>query len=851
MSEKQNKKDSRPLEGLDPAELFARGMHSTAGGGGSWEPPTVEELAGIISGYEIIDILGRGGMGAVYQVFQPDLHRKCALKILPLEVSLEPGFEERFLQEARAMARLDHPNIVTIYDFGRSLEGHLFYVMEYIEGVDLYRLIADGGLDLAGALDVITQVCEGLEYAHAEGYVHRDIKPANILVGKTGKVKITDFGLAKLLRQEAGHGNTMTGTVMGTPDYMAPEQAAGKPVDHRADIYALGVMLYEMLTGSLPKGVFGLPSHKVRMDVRLDKIVIRALQQEPEKRYQYVSEVKTSLSEVSRGGESPPPGKAEPDVSPGKSRSLLLAAAAIAIFAGLVFLYLKETPESAPLAETAVPEGATKVDSSLWPSFSEKHVNTQGVPLVPVSGTDVLFSIWETRAKDWDKFVRETDHPWEGLPFNSPGDHPALNISWHDANAYCQWLTEKERSSGYLSPEMEYRLPTDLEWSAAVGLGKEDGKDPETRSGKIKGVYPWGEEWPVHQSENMGIDSSEALSVAELIKIANLISKQSSKGVADDKLRDLFQQKKYPERVVNRILDIVPLFFDYPTEILPFALPFAKEENYNDIRIIILSKPMKKICAHEILDICDLTIPPWKDTDFLDRMKDEKFFEGSENYYLGTRLWEDLKLVDLVRIEGLATERHGPGEFKSTWNGYCSVIVSTNLESYIGAEHLQSDVIEKLLAGWQTRCLSLIDQLLPKSTTDWHSKIRPVDDLWENRFGLKGMAGSAREWVLDAYGEDGEKTLRGGALRSEARGRIWRTCRRVKTGWMPFAKGWCQRKPRSIPPTVARPGQMSESLGTVFGSSWHQWERPGSESRSCRVSRQAVQTPSRGMCMGR
>ncbi|MGJ8656824.1 MAG: protein kinase domain-containing protein [Akkermansiaceae bacterium] len=293
-------KEEFVLSGLKPDELMARGMLTEAGSGNlsHWVPPAVNQLERIVTGYKVDSMIAKGGMGAVYNVTQRDLNRVCALKLLPLEVSEEPGFEDRFILEARAMASLNHPNIMTIYDFGRTSEGHVYYVMEFVDGLDLSELIKQGDLEESRAMEILMQVCDALEYAHESGFVHRDVKPANIMIDKLGRVKVTDFGLAKLLNNDTNYGVTKVGQVMGTPDYMAPEQSTGHGVDCRADIYALGVMLYELLTGTLPKGIFAPPSLKAQVDVKYDEVVIKAMQQQPELRFQNISELKLLLQDA-------------------------------------------------------------------------------------------------------------------------------------------------------------------------------------------------------------------------------------------------------------------------------------------------------------------------------------------------------------------------------------------------------------------------------------------------------------------------------------------------------------------------------------------------------------------------
>lgn len=262
--------------------------------------PSVEELQPKFPQFEILELLGKGGMGAVYKARQPGLDRLVAVKILPPETSQDPTFAERFQREARALARMSHPHIVAVYDFGQT-GGLCYFVMEYVDGTNLRQALRTGTLKSQEALAIVPQICEALQFAHDEGIVHRDIKPENILIDKRGRVKIADFGLAKLL----GHDNgdlPLTGThqVMGTLRYMAPEQMQGsREVDHRADIYSLGVVFYELLTGELPMGKFALPSKKVQIDVRLDEVVLRALEQDPEQRYQHASDVKCDLDSIS------------------------------------------------------------------------------------------------------------------------------------------------------------------------------------------------------------------------------------------------------------------------------------------------------------------------------------------------------------------------------------------------------------------------------------------------------------------------------------------------------------------------------------------------------------------------
>jgi serine/threonine protein kinase len=279
--------------------------------------PSLEELAGKFPQLEILELLGQGGMGAVYKARQKELDRIVALKILPPSAGGSPAFAERFAREAKALARLNHPNIVTLYEFGRA-DDLFFFLMEFVDGVNLRQLLKTGRVSPREALAIVPQICDALQYAHDEGVVHRDIKPENILMDRKGRMKVADFGIARLMKlgPEPATGSvaqtpgetllTEAGNVMGTPQYMAPEQKEHPgEVDHRADIYALGVVFYQMLTGELPGKQIEAPSKKAQIDVRLDEVVLRALEKNPERRYQTAAEFRTRV-ETAAGDLNPP-----------------------------------------------------------------------------------------------------------------------------------------------------------------------------------------------------------------------------------------------------------------------------------------------------------------------------------------------------------------------------------------------------------------------------------------------------------------------------------------------------------------------------------------------------------------
>lgn len=264
---------------------------------GSANPPAVADLQPHFPQFRIEALIGQGGMGAVYRAYQPNLERTVAIKIMAPRFAADPSFAERFAREAKTMARLNHQNIVNVYDYGQT-DGLCYLVMEHVEGVNLRTAMRAGQLTAEQALAVVPQVCEALQFAHDEGIVHRDIKPENILVDRKGRVKIADFGLAKLVVEDQSRGWTLTGSrqVLGTVNYMAPEQIERPAsVDHRADIYSLGVVLYELLTGELPLGRFQLPGEKFAGHAALDEVVVRTLEKSPDRRFQQASEVRSAV----------------------------------------------------------------------------------------------------------------------------------------------------------------------------------------------------------------------------------------------------------------------------------------------------------------------------------------------------------------------------------------------------------------------------------------------------------------------------------------------------------------------------------------------------------------------------
>ncbi|MHC4669348.1 MAG: serine/threonine-protein kinase [Planctomycetota bacterium] len=251
-------------------------------------------------GYRIEAVIGRGGMGVVYRATQLSLNRPVALKVLPADFAERPQFRERFEREVDILSRLSHPNVVTVFERG-EVDGQLYLVMEFIEGTSLREVIKQGPLPAHEALILVRSVLSALEHAHDRGIVHRDIKPENVLIAPGGIVKVADFGLSRLLGPQDLTRLTQTHLLLGTFEYMSPEQREkAKEADERSDLYATGVVLYEMIAGELPIGAFEPLSAKrpEDCDARLDEIVRKSLEKAPDRRFQRASEMGEAVSSL-------------------------------------------------------------------------------------------------------------------------------------------------------------------------------------------------------------------------------------------------------------------------------------------------------------------------------------------------------------------------------------------------------------------------------------------------------------------------------------------------------------------------------------------------------------------------
>ncbi|MEZ5387888.1 MAG: bifunctional serine/threonine-protein kinase/formylglycine-generating enzyme family protein [Prosthecobacter sp.] len=559
----------------------------TTGGNFRWEPPTAEELQSLMPGYTIEKILGRGGMGAVYRGIQTNLDRPVAIKVLPPGVEKEdPTFAERFKSEAKLMAKLNHPAVVAVYDFGTTLGGQLYFAMEYVDGSDVSQMIAaQGRLPPDHALAITAHVCDALAAAHELGIVHRDIKPANVLINMKGQVKVADFGLAKV-EEPGSHGLTKTGYAMGTPDFVAPEALTlGTAIDGRADLYAVGVMLYQMLTGQIPRGAWQPASVLVPgLDPRYDAIITKAMQYDRENRHSDAMELRRELDVIMTvplmqhdapasaaipvaqmaqapgqrsaaqrpmgksanapvrsvaGGSDPGPldrATAEPKskvpVFIGIAVALGIAVGASVMFGGggaagppsaVVSSQTAPGGPSAPPSKPASVASATpKPPAAPTPSNPAKaneppkagFTNSLGMKFVPVPDTGILMCIHETRYQDYAAYAAQAsgvNDAWknqqkDGIPCGHEDNHPVCGVSWEDAVKFCEWLSKKEGKT--------YRLPTDEEWSSAVGLGRKEKRDkdttPEMLSGKEATMFPWDSDHPPKTKDKAGNFADES-----------------------------------------------------------------------------------------------------------------------------------------------------------------------------------------------------------------------------------------------------------------------------------------------------------------------------------------------------
>ncbi len=482
--------ESLLVNGLCPS-CVARNMQSGLLGLLDEAPPDKEAMALNIDGYEVHELIGGGGMGEVYRATQMATDEVVAIKIVAGRLTRDPEVTARFENEVAAISQLDHPNVVHVIDQGVSADGRHYLVTEFVDGCDLRRLMRAQRLEPARAFEIFAKVCAGVAHAHERGVVHRDLKPANILVGLDGTVKVADFGLAKTLVDSSHwYGFTQTRDTFGTPYYIAPEvtRQADK-ADARSDVYALGVLLYELLAGAVPMGQFTLLSQRLDIDKHIDAIIAEALADDPQRRTATVNELADAVAKIA-AAHATRRRRSQLMMMIGSALSVLVLGGALG-----AWVMMKRQQPSTPLV-FAKPASATQ---------AQPWENSLGMKFVPLPEHKLLMSIWETRIRDYKTFSEaeiavmadwqsdavnqrlQSDDlkggitTWDNPGFPQTPDDPVCGVDLGEARLFCAWLTWRERSEGRLMTSQSYRLPTDEEWGAAVS-GDETQWLPEDRA---------------------------------------------------------------------------------------------------------------------------------------------------------------------------------------------------------------------------------------------------------------------------------------------------------------------------------------------------------------------------------
>ncbi|MBL9180967.1 MAG: protein kinase [Verrucomicrobiaceae bacterium] len=490
-------------------------------------PPVQEANRGerpVLPGWDVLEPVGAGGQGIVWRAVRLEDDALGAVKVFRTQ---EVESAVRMESEAAALRSLEHPGIVRVLDCGETEDERFYVITEFVEGCDLQRLMQAQRLTTDRALEIVTRVTEAVAHAHERGLVHRDLKPANVLIGRDGAVKLADFSLARDL--DAAKKITMTreGITFGTPYYLAPEVMRGEPATVSVDLYALGVMLYEMLTGAPPAGRFARVSEKGDLPREVDRLIESLLAEEPSKRPASAESVLKSLAQIDalRRGELAARLR--------KHRWKLIGGiAASVMLAGLIgYLIPRPLPPVPPPPRLnakgfANPAAATR---------AEPWKNSLEMSFIPVPGLGgLLVCQHETRVQDFLASLMSSElerqewleafggenairsrlkdvrpSGWEPVESRAGGLQEALNllklgpkaaasgINHAMAQRFCAWLTWREQREGRLQVGEYYRLPTDDEWSLAAGLAPETEPLVEKRHLARKGTaHPWGEIWP-------------------------------------------------------------------------------------------------------------------------------------------------------------------------------------------------------------------------------------------------------------------------------------------------------------------------------------------------------------------
>lgn len=483
--------------------------------------------------YELIRVLGKGSFGITYLGLDAASGRKVAVKeLIPDSIvtriedgevavqsdALEESWEwakERFLEEASALAGFKHPNIVAVHQLLEA-NGTVYMAMDYIEGESYEERLRRIGRepDEASVRRILEPLMDGLEEVHAADLLHRDIKPANILLRGTQPI-LLDFGSARKRVEER---SVLTSLVTHGYSPIEQYQINGKQGPW-TDIYALGTVAVRAITGEKPPMSMDRISDddfqwlssapREGFSPRFLKAIDWAMRVKPKDRPANIAQWRENLGWTAPGTVRIPPAAASPSspaasptpfrpasaAPPAPARASLAAwlphTAAVVLFAAAcgTFFWFTRRQDAAPLpAPAAVQAPSATPPSRPAPPPAPVFENSLGMKFVPVPNTKVLFGIWDVRVRDYSAFVKATGRKWNTPHFQQGPDHPAVNVSWEDAKAFCQWLGAKENRI--------YRLPTDQEWSFAAGLPPESGTTPQEKDSQIKDVFPWGTPWP-------------------------------------------------------------------------------------------------------------------------------------------------------------------------------------------------------------------------------------------------------------------------------------------------------------------------------------------------------------------